>query len=68
MQCINLAKFFFGNFLEKEPFLAKNSIKWAKSGQFTLGMALRKAETCVLSIMMQKWGKSAKNISKKGSK
>ena len=59
---------FFGNFLEKEPFLAKNSKKWAKNGQLTLEMAQMKGDTCVLSIMMQKWDESAKKPSKNGSK
>ena len=31
-------------------------------------MALMKDETCVLSIMMQKWDESAKKNSKNGSK
>ena len=59
---------FFSNFLEKEPFIAKNSIKWAKNGQLTLEMALMKDETYVLSIMMQKWDESAQKISKNGPK
>ena len=54
--------------MKKKPFLAKNSIKWAKNGQLTLEMALMKDETYVLSIMMQKWDESAKKISKNGPK
>ena len=39
-----------------------------KNGQLTLEMALMKDETCVLSIMMQKWDESAKKASKNGLK
>ena len=52
---------FFIIFLEKEPFLTKNILKWAINGQL-------KDDTYVFSIMRQKWHANAKKPSKNGSK